>query len=121
MSNTSNRDENKGALLGLCAALIVVGFIQLLGLMEGDSDDIHLRQIEQALEVCENNGGLHMIDGEMFNTHKFRCRNGAVFTYDPKRELKREVFEPSAATSCIDNPELCESPEGLEREDHDND
>ena len=82
----SNRDENRGGLLGFCAALVVVGFVQVVGMMEGDSDDIHLRHIEQALVVCENNGGLHMIDGEIFLMHKFRCRNGAVFTYDSNRD-----------------------------------
>lgn len=88
MSNETNRAENKGALMGICMALFIVACIQLTGVMEGDSDDIYLSQIEQALEVCKGNEGLHMIDGEMFNTHKFICNNGAVFTYDSKRDAE---------------------------------
>ena len=115
------KDENIGALLAVTAMLIIIAIIQLTAMIEGDSDDIYTQQITQALAVCEGNDGLRMIDGELFKTHKFICHNGAVFTYDPKREIKHNVFEPSAPTACIDNPKLCESPEELEREDHDND
>ena len=79
-------EENKGILLGIGFSLFILAFGQIVGVVEGDSDEIYTQQITQALAVCENNGGLRMIDGEMFNTHKFICHNGAVFTYDAKRD-----------------------------------
>lgn len=83
-------DENKGVLIGIGMSLFILAFIQMIGLIEGDSDDIYTQQITQALAVCENNGGLYMIDGEMYNSHKFICHNGAVFTFDPKRDAEEE-------------------------------
>ena len=72
--------------MGIGMSLFIVAFIQMVGFIEGDSDDIYTQQIIQAQDVCKNNDGLYMIDGEMLKTHKFICHNGAVFTFDPKRD-----------------------------------
>ena len=132
------REEDKGVLLGVAISLVVVGVVQMLAAIEGDSDDIYTQQITQALAVCEGNDGLRMIDGEMFKAHKFICHNGAVFTYDSNRDadiaFDTYTTPPVIYDYCLRDYEGIRTKEQAdhcaklyieevfeEREDHDND
>jgi len=102
--------ETRGVIVGSGFILAFIVLIQFLAMLEGDSDDIYLSQIEQAFEVCENNGGLYMIDGELFKSHKFLCRNGATFVYDDERD---PISVTLGFTNCTDNLGACLTPKQM--------
>lgn len=85
------KSEDTGILIGIMFMLAMGCLIQIGTFIKGDSDDMHIKHIVQALEVCEDNDGLRMIDGNAFSPHRFLCYNGAVFAYDMRAEPQAAI------------------------------
>jgi len=60
----SYKAEEKGILVGIGISALFCAVVWMITVVEGDSDEIYLKHIEQALEVCEGNEGLWMIETE---------------------------------------------------------
>ncbi len=72
--------EHVSFLAGIAITLMLVTLFSLIS----KSDRVWIKQIEQAQAVCENNGGLLMINGAASGRHQFVCLNGAMFFYSEK-------------------------------------
>ena len=61
-------------MLKLISAVMVVTGIS------GCMQKIDLKEVELAMRVCEQNGGLRIIEGSSLLLPNAHCNNGAIFT-----------------------------------------
>ena len=69
------------AIGGFVAGMAIMLMFWIMIDTSDASDRVFSRHVTQALEVCENNGGLSEIRGRSNGRPQFHCENGAVFTF----------------------------------------
>ena len=79
-----SKDTEAG--IAMAAGVVITLLFVILISTTSKSDIFTIAQIEQAQEVCANNGGLRYIQGRAGGDHTFHCANSARFTYDPDKE-----------------------------------
>ena len=72
------QDFESGTIFGLG----IMGMLWVMvAMLSGAENNMPAVIFEQAVEVCEGNGGLHHINAEGSGDHQLHCSNGAMFTY----------------------------------------